>query len=130
MEEINIWWKTQDKWSALSNLAPRSFLIGERHYFSVEHCYQSWKSGAFDAETYALYKMGGVKIIGKLPVDHKKSHRIMLKTIRISLEQNEDILGLLLETGDAMLTHKQDNGYWREAFPEILMRLRSSFRNR
>ena len=68
---INVYWgQAESKTSTkiLSNLAPRTFTWKGREYGSVEHAYQSNKSGTFDQATYDKYvKVGGygTKIRGK-----------------------------------------------------------------
>lgn len=128
LKEIDIYYSRKDKWSQLSNLAPRPFIVGNRKYFSVEHCYQSWKTGKFDRETYLKYNKGGIKIKGK-PPNMGIVYKLMRKAIRISLSQNPKDLDLLLSTGESKLTHNLEDGYWGEKFPEILMFLRKQFRD-
>mgnify|MGYP003678966906 FL=1 len=50
-DSINIWHGTGDN-AVLSNLASRSFTYQGREYVSVEHAYQTLKSGSFDPQTY------------------------------------------------------------------------------
>ena len=55
---INVYWdKAESSTSTriLSNLAPRKFTWEGREYGSVEHAYQSNKSGTFDKATYDAY---------------------------------------------------------------------------
>jgi len=68
---INVYWgqaESNTSTRILSNLAPRKFTWEGREYGSVEHAYQSNKSGTFDQATYDKYvKAGGygTKIRGK-----------------------------------------------------------------
>jgi hypothetical protein len=68
---INVYWgqaESNTSTRILSNLAPRKFTWEGREYGSVEHAYQSNKSGTFDQTTYDKYvKAGGygTKIRGK-----------------------------------------------------------------
>ncbi len=68
---INVYWgqaESNTSTRILSNLAPRRFTFKGREYGSVEHAYQSNKSGTFDEATYNAYnKIGGYgkKIRGK-----------------------------------------------------------------
>lgn len=59
---INVYWgQAESKTSTkiLSNLAPRTFTWKGREYGSVEHAYQSNKSGTFDQITYDKYVSAG-----------------------------------------------------------------------
>jgi hypothetical protein len=68
---INVYWGQAESSTStriLSNLAPREFIWNGELYGSVEHAYQSNKSGEFDKNTYDKYvKVGGygTKIRGK-----------------------------------------------------------------
>ena len=126
MSTINIWYGTNDN-AELSNLAERPFLFRGRMYCSVEHAYQTYKSARFCQETYDLPWKPGKKLRGKSKVNPAVSYRIMVRLIHESLKQNPEIKRRLLATGDAVITHYPERGYWGEAFPEILMRLRSYY---
>jgi hypothetical protein len=55
---INVYWgqaESETSTRILSNLAPRRFTFEGREYGSVEHAYQSNKSGTFDKSTYDAY---------------------------------------------------------------------------
>lgn len=55
---INVYWGQEESTTStkiLSNLAPRKFIWEGREYGSVEHAYQSNKSGSFDKATYDAY---------------------------------------------------------------------------
>jgi hypothetical protein len=59
---INVYWgqaESSTSTKVLSNLAPRKFIWEGREYGSVEHAYQSNKSGTFDEDTYNKYLEGG-----------------------------------------------------------------------
>lgn len=123
---INIWYASNEA-KELSNLAERPFEYDGKRYFSVEHAYQTLKSGSFDKETYDAYTGGGVKIPGKLPVNKDISMKLMEDLIRASFAKNPEAIKALVRTGDAKLTHVQDAGIWKTAFPEILTKIRSEF---
>ena len=55
------------------------------------------------------------------------AEQVMRYAIRESFSQNPAALQQLLATGNATLTHNEDKGQWREAFPRILMEARSEF---
>jgi predicted NAD-dependent protein-ADP-ribosyltransferase YbiA (DUF1768 family) len=125
---MNIWYSSKEM-EHLSNLAYRPFKdkIG-REFVSVEHAYQTFKSGKFDEETYKLEWTGGRKFFGKKQADKSKNIEIMYKLMKASFEQNPLAIKSLLWTGDNVLTHKQDKGIWNKKFPELLMQLREEFR--
>ncbi len=125
---LNIWAGTNEN-AVLSNLAGRPFTDKNgRSYVSVEHAYQSWKSGEFDADTYNKGWAPGKKIIGRKGTRTEGNWNIQLmeRMVRLSFEQNPEAQQALLNTGDATLTHTQDRGVWKNEFPRILMEVRDS----
>lgn len=129
---INIYSTDKNGYQKLSNLADREFTDKDgRKYYSVEHAYQSWKSGSFDEETYKKYTKGGVKIPGNkgTKTENNWNINLMKRLIRLSLEQNPDLMDLLVGTGNIPLTHTQDNTIWKTEFPKILMELRDEFKS-
>jgi len=111
---------------SLSNLAERPFTHNEKRYFSVEHAYQSLKSGKFDLTTYNAYKSGGIKISGlKAKTEGNYNIILMKQLIKESFEQNPSAKEELLNTGNSQLTHTQDNTLWKTKFPELLMEVRN-----
>lgn len=128
---INIYSTDKNGYEKLSNLADRKFKDKQgREYFSVEHAYQSWKSGKFDEETYKKYSKGGVKIAGNkgTKTESNWNLNLMKGLIKQSLEQNPDIMDLLVGTGSIPLTHTQDKGKWGTEFPKLLMEVRDELR--
>ena len=120
---MNIWYGTgENAW--LSNLAERPFKdLNGWTYVSVEHAYQSWKSGAFDGPTYGKPWTAGSKFIGTKGTKTEENWNLSLmrKLVKASFEQNPDTLERFryLHHGD-VFTHNQDKGIWREEFPKIL----------
>tara|TARA_B110000444_G_C18589665_1_gene477872 strand:- start:124 stop:546 length:423 start_codon:yes stop_codon:yes gene_type:complete len=120
---MNIWYGTgENAW--LSNLAERPFKdLNGWTYVSVEHAYQSWKSGAFDGPTYGKPWTAGSKFIGTKGTKTGENWNLSLmrKLVKASFEQNPDTLERFryLHHGD-VFTHNQDKGIWREEFPKIL----------
>jgi predicted NAD-dependent protein-ADP-ribosyltransferase YbiA (DUF1768 family) len=114
----------------LSNLAERNFTYDNKKYRSVEHAYQTLKSGKFDENLYTKYlqadfKNGmGPKLVGRMGTYRPITDGLMKNLIKESLAQNPDKLQLLLKTGNEKLTHKMGNDYWTNRFPEILTELR------
>ena len=94
---INVYWgqaESEKSTKILSNLAPRKFTWQGREYGSVEHAYQSNKSGTFDQATYDAYNnIGGYgrKIRGKGTVAQMKaadSLGLMKQLVVESFKQN------------------------------------------
>ena len=48
----------------------------------------------------------------------------MKQLLKESFEQNPQALQILLSTGNATLTHVQDNSKWGKEFPKLLMEVR------
>ena len=123
---INIWHGSGEN-AALSNLADRPFQFNNRMYVSVEHAYQSNKSGKFDQATYDKYKVAGRKIPGTMGTKTEGGWnlKLMKRLISESFKSNPDAMEKLLATGDAKLTHTQARGVWAAEFPRILTEVRS-----
>lgn len=126
-EELNIYWSSNEN-KELSNLALRPFEYEGDVYYSVEHAYQSLKSGIRDDITYINrnWKKGGVKIPGRWKANTTNDYNIKLmkELIKESFLYNVDALEALLKTRGKKLTHKQDTGIWKEMFPKLLMEVR------
>ena len=118
---INVWFGSNQN-SEFSNLAGRPFDYEGRSYRSVEHAYQSLKSGQFDETTYNKYKKDGVKIVGKKGTKTAGNWNVNLMNDLVyeSFRQNPEAAKALVDTGNAKFTHTQDRGIWREAFPAAL----------
>jgi predicted NAD-dependent protein-ADP-ribosyltransferase YbiA (DUF1768 family) len=128
---LNIYFGSNEN-KELSNLASRPFRDKDgRNYYSVEHAYQSWKSGEFDKATYDRYKSGGVKLSGNkgTKTENNWNLDLMKRLIKSSLEQNPKVLQLLLDTGNTKLTHTQEKGLWGTEFPKLLMEVRDELKN-
>ena len=128
---VNIWAGTNEN-AELSNLAVRPFRSTPgRQYQSVEHAYQSLKSGAFDETVYnnPRWGKGPVKIVGRkgTKTEANWNIRLMERLMRASFEQNPEAQQALLATGNAALTHTQDRGVWRTKFPELLTSIRDFY---
>lgn len=129
MDILNVWYKTGEL-AELSNLAERPFELRGCRFISVEHAYQSLKSGKFDPVCFGKYTRAGVKFIGKKGTKTEDDYnlRCMKYLMRLSFDSNPEAKELLLSTGDAILVHKQDRGIWKYVFPKFLMELREEFR--
>ena len=91
---INVYWgqaESATSTKTLSNLAPRVFTYQGKEYGSVEHAYQSLKSGSFDQITYDKYvKAGGygTKIRGKAVTKGFDNLQLMKNLVVESFIQN------------------------------------------
>lgn len=131
-ENLNVWHGTGEN-ANLSNLAERPFTDKTgRKYLSVEHAYQSLKSGKFDEETYNKYKKAGQKIQGNKGTKTEGNWNInlMKQIVKTSFEQNPEAAKELLATGNRTITHTQDKGIWNKEFPKILMEVRSELQQK
>lgn len=125
---LNIWFSTGEN-AQLSNLAYRPFTLDGKQYESVEHYYQTNKSGKFNQDVYAKnWKGGNKKISGGTEVDKSKNLIMMKQAMLESFKQNPQALEALLDTGNTRLTHNQDTGVWRIDFPRLLMEVRNELR--
>jgi len=130
-EPVNIYFGTGEN-TILSNLAYRPFQYNGYKFLSVEHAYQTLKSGKFDQVTYDAYnrlppaRVNGRKIVGKKSANTKNGYNLdlMEKLIEASLAQNPEARQALLDTGSAEITHNQDRGIWRQEFPRIMTKIR------
>lgn len=60
----------------------------------------------------------------------RSSSFVMKQLLKESFEQNPQALQILLSTGNATLTHVQDNSKWGKEFPKLLMEVREEFRKK
>lgn len=150
-QTINIWHGSKEN-ADLSNLAIRPFtteIYGEQvRVNSVEQAFQLsklWES--FDEMDEDKFNELEQKIMSETnPYEIKRLGRsfkmslqtrsswddmssdVMYKLIKESFQQNPDALQKLLATGDAVLTHNQEEGKWKTEFPRILMEVREELR--
>jgi len=145
-EKINIYAGTGEN-SELSNFAVRPFVssivFDDATYQTVEGAFQAAKLnyvkegsdnqgilGKLQTATGAQAKTLGRQIKG---LDTKEwdtnSLRIMKDLLKSSFEQNPKSFQTLLATGNAELTHTQDNTKWGKEFPRLLMEVREELRS-
>lgn len=60
----------------------------------------------------------------------RSSSFVMKQLLKESFEQNPQTLQRLLDTGNATLTHVQDNSKWGKEFPKLLMEVREELRKK
>ena len=123
MDEINIYFSTGES-PELSNLYPRPFIYKGINYRSVEHAYQTLKSGRFDDVAYYCKDK---RPIGRSLVNHKISVSLMKDLIKESLEQKPTHKIKLIKTKGKILTHIQGDDFWKIHFPIILMEIRDEY---
>jgi predicted NAD-dependent protein-ADP-ribosyltransferase YbiA (DUF1768 family) len=103
---INIYWGSAESSTntrVLSNLAPRKFTYDGKEYGSVEHAYQTLKSGSFDQVTYDKYVTAGgygTKIRGKAVTAGFDNLQLMRDLVVESFKQNPEQAKLLLNYSD------------------------------
>jgi len=124
--------KADSKWGELSNLSKHSFTWNGKEYNSVEHAYQTNKSGKFDRVTYQAYidRPEALKIVGKFQADKGTNIQLMEDLYRQMLSENPDVAKLLKETEGFKLTHQLRNtDIWTNEMPKILEKLRNEINN-
>ena len=131
-QTLNIWAGTNEN-TLLSNLAPSLLVIDGFSYESVEHAYQTLKSGKINAKAYswaeknrAAFKTGqkvqSDRVLG--PADTSKNILLMEKLLKERYQQDMFFRQALDATRGKVLTHEQDQGIWKVEFPKILTRIR------
>ena len=133
LSSVNIYFSSGEN-KELSNLAERPFVDPQdgRKYWSVEHAYQTWKSGEYNSTVYNKYTKGNQKISGGNLVKTENNWNLdkMKYFIKLSFEQNPIAKQQLLDTGNSILTHTQDNTIWKTEFPRILTEVRNELRKK
>lgn len=131
-DKVNVYYGSNDN-ANLSNLAERPFKNARednRPYASVEHFYQTWKSGKENTDVYNRPDdFVGKKRKAPSSVDTKISSRVMKHAMLESFKQNPAHLNELIATGEATLTHTQEKGFWKTEFPKLLMEVREELKS-
>jgi len=132
---INIYSKDKNGYEGLSNLAVRPFTMQGRTFQSVEHAYQSLKSGTgIEEDVYNRdWSKGGLVAKGTKGtkvVDEWNTKKLMPAIMLRSFEQNPSAAELLMSTGSATLTHNVGDKVWKDKFPELLMQIRNILQNK
>ena len=144
METINILSTEKNGFQTLSNLLTPSFAYTisqiPRVFPNVENCYQCYKAVSIGDNKLALeiYKSKNgweAKKLGKLvtpyPEWELEKFGIIEKMMDACFEQNPSHKQLLLDTGEARLTHTHpfmNLRDWSFKFPEILTKLREKYK--
>ena len=125
MEIVNIWYGTGEM-AWLSNLAYRPFTFKGKRYATVEHAYQTWKSGEFDRVVYNKPWQEGSKFVGNKGTRTENDWNIglmkalILKSFLDPMNERRKWSFLSLIQLDVKFTHTQDKGIWRTKFPDCL----------
>ena len=128
----NIFYGTGEN-AELSNLAVRPFTLKGKQFQSVEHAYQSLKSGGLEHKVYDKdWSKGGLVARGTKGTKGNKEgpdkdwniNVLMKKLLAESFKQNQEAWDALLATKGQTLTHTQGDKVWQEAFPRLLMEIR------
>ena len=155
--DINIYASTNENYD-LSNFAIRPFTHNfndgsVKEFQSVEQAFQYIKASKFadtrsnDGNTRSSGKSiqaeimdttSGLELrslgrqIRNLNVQawDRSSSFVMKQLLKESFEQNPQALQRLLDTGNATLTHVQDNSKWGKEFPKLLMEVREELRKK
>lgn len=104
----------------LSNLFPRSFHYAGRDYRSIEHAYQTWKSGDFDSTAYNAL---GLKPKGTKRVNKAVNLQVMIELIYQNLSQYPDFCEILKRLNylrDFKISHSVGSKFWKKAFVDCL----------
>jgi len=127
---MNVWYGSGQN-AEFSNLAERPFTYRGRSYISVEHAYQTLKSGRFVEATYSLPWRSGSKFRGeRARTDGDWNLRLMQTLIWESFSQNPAAANRLLGT-HGTITHNSPSGrrdIWTTAFPVFLLLVRSGLK--
>lgn len=155
--DINIYAGTNEN-ADLSNFAIRPFTHhfndgSVKEFQSVEQAFQYIKASKFadtrsnDGNTRSSGKSVQAEIMGttsglelrslgrqvknlNIQAWDRSSSLIMKQLLKESFEQNPQALQRLLGTGNATLTHVQDEGKWGKEFPKLLMEVREELRKK
>jgi len=122
------------EWGKLSNLSPNSFEYDGRQYRSVEHAYQTLKSGEFHEPTYRAYldRPQAMKIASGPSADKATNIQLMEDLYKQMLSENPETLELLNKTEGMKITHilgSGKEGIWGKEMPRILNKLRDEFKS-
>lgn len=146
-EPINIYFKSEEN-AELSNFAIRPFVHTfedgtQKTFQSVEQAFHYIKGALFAKQGVnsttlndIMNTTSGSELrdlghkIKELNVDKwdANSSNVMKQLLKESFEQNPQAAQRLLDTGNATLTHNQDESKWKTEFPRLLMELRDELR--
>lgn len=127
VEGTNIVFKSEDSLaSSLSNLANTPITYKEKQFRSVEHAYQTWKSGTFDERAY---KDSNLKPSGSKSVNPDINVYIMQELIEAKLQQHPELVDQIEAAGGLVFLNKSRhkvNGrdkFWESTGDNMFMRV-------
>jgi len=129
-EVVNVWYSSGEN-GELSNLARRPFMYQGKEFASVEHAYQSLKSGSFNEKAYNRPNdfVGKKKNAPRITMTEDNWNLKLMKSLMLeSFKGNPEASQKLLATGSATITHKQGDAIWAEHFPRIIMEVRDELK--
>ena len=126
MKTINIWYGHNKH--ILSNLSLRTFTYQDIKYKTVEHAYQTLKSGKFNKFIYDKDWKSGVKFRGNI-TDKQNNITLMANLMLESFKQNPKASKALKDTGNDRFTHNESKDIWKTTFPMILEDIRKIITN-
>ena len=129
-QPLNVWYGTGEN-AQFSNLAERPFTYKNHPYLTVEHAYQTLKSGTFDAETYGKPWSAGKKFVGTKGTNKETNVALMRDLIRASFDENPKAKAALIATGTTPFAHNNPkvDAFWQKEFPAALDYVRTYFSN-
>ena len=126
MKTINIWYGHNKH--ILSNLSLRPFTYQNIKYKTVEHAYQTLKSGKFNKFIYDKDWKSGVKFRGNI-TDKQNNITLMANLMLESFKQNPKASKALKDTGNDRFTHNESKDIWKTTFPMLLEDIRKIITN-
>lgn len=122
---MNVWYNSNQN-AQLSNLAYRPFRYWNTDFVTVEHAYQTLKSGTFDHSCYNRPWAPGRKYRGSLPpkTANDWNIKLMFHLVYESFMQNPEASRTLRATAPEPITHHQGDRIWAHYFPRILEAVR------
>lgn len=130
--DINFDNKSEDK--LLSNLAYKPFEYYGTIFESVEHAYQSLKTGKLNEAVYLNTKWGlvrsgkyPIKVNGGIPNTKNNANIVLMEDLmRESFRQNPKAQEVLERTKGHTLSHVRGDKVWSKEFPRILTEIRDT----
>lgn len=137
VESLDVHFGKKGEWAFLSNFARRPFTFGNMpepdkkgkavpaKFVSVEHAYQTLKSGKFDdvafekGKTYAKYP-------GRFVADKENTLPLMRDLMLESFKQNPAVARKLVATIGKNFTHAVYDKFWALNFPKLLTEVRTT----
>ena len=139
-------YSTKDAYGCFSNFSAHPIRLKNKIWKTSEHYFQAQKFAGTEHEE-EIRLIDSPMIAARMGRDRKRPLRkdwevvkddIMREALRAKFTQHEDLKGILLETGDALLVeHTANDRYWADGgdgsglnmLGKLLMELREELRN-